>query len=116
MRGILAAVALAAALSGCADPKQPLADVKTQADATIAKLQPTFEMACWSMQAADIAFNVFVAPQADPGIVAIEREAAAVANAICANPPQNTGEVIAAVLQAYKAATIAASITAGPTL
>ena len=84
---------------------------KTKADDAISKAQEQINMACWAMQTADVAFQIFVAPKADPAILANEKKAVEVANAICANPPSNVKEAVASILSAYKVATTAAAVT-----
>lgn len=88
-----------------------VAETKTKADDLVAKAREEINMACWAMQTADVAFQVFVAPKADPAIVENERKAVAAANAICENPPSNVKEAIASILAAYKVATTAAAVT-----
>ena len=90
-----------------------VAETAAKADDVVAKAKEEIAMACWAMQTADVAFHVFVAPKADPAIVENEKKAVAAANAICANPPTNVKEAIAAVLAAYKVATTAAAVTPG---
>ena len=86
-------------------------DTKTKADDAISKARDEINMACWAMQTADVAFQIFVAPRADPAILENEKKAVEVANAICANPPSNVKEAIATILSAYKVATTAAAVT-----
>lgn len=90
-----------------------VAETTLKVDDAIAKAKEEIAMACWAMQTADVAFHVFVAPKADPAIVENEKKAIAAANAICANPPSNVNEAIAAVLAAYKVATTATAVTPG---
>ena len=84
---------------------------KTNADDAIAKAREEINMACWAMQTADVAFQIFVAPRADPAILDNEKKAVEVASATCASPPANVREARATILSAYKVATTAAAVT-----
>jgi hypothetical protein len=86
-------------------------ETTTKADDVIAKAQEEIAMACWAAQTADVAFMTFMAPKADPAIVADVRKAMDVVNTICANPPTNAQEAIATILAAYKKATTATAVT-----
>jgi hypothetical protein len=90
---------------------QQIGTAQTDADSAVAQAQPTIEMACWLVQAADAGFQVYaVGASADPAVVATEKTATGAASAICANPPANVAQAIADVMAAYKsvvAATLA---------
>lgn len=98
-RMVLAALLLTAACSA-----QQIDTAETQSDAAVASAQPTIEMACWLVQAADAGFSAYAASgNADPSVVADEQKAVAGANAICANPPTDVVQAITDVIAAYKA-------------
>jgi hypothetical protein len=76
----------------------------TAADQAVASAQPTIAMACWLAQAADAGFQVYAASaKADATVIADEAKAMAGVNAICAAPPGNVAQAVAAVIAAYKA-------------
>ena len=91
------------ALSACTAEKIQADQAKV--DAAIAKAQPSIEMVCWGIKAADAVFQSVVAPKLTPAQVADEAKAVAAANAICANPPQSSQDAVAIVIAAYKAVT-----------
>lgn len=96
---ILGALALAVACS-----TQQIETAATDGDEAVASAQPTIEMACWLVEAADAGFSAYAASgKADPAAVADEAKAVAGANAICANPPADVSQAIADVIAAYKA-------------
>jgi hypothetical protein len=86
-------------------------ETATKADDVVAKAKEEIAMACWAAQTADVAFTTFMAPKADPAIVADVRKAMEVVNTICASPPTNAQEAIATILAAYKKATTATAVT-----
>lgn len=95
-------VAAAMALGACT--AQQVAQGQGDANDAVAKAQPSIEMACWLVQAADAGFQSYAASaKADAAVVADEKKAIAAANAICANPPANVAQALADVLATYKA-------------
>ena len=79
---------LAAALVLAACTQQQITQTQSDADAAVASAQPTIEMACWLVQAADAGFQAYAASsKIEAGIVNDENKAIAGANAICAIRP-----------------------------
>jgi len=77
---------------------------QNDANVAVAQAQPTIEMACWLVQAADAGFQIYAeSAGADPAVVADEKKAIGAANVICANPPANIAQAIADVMVTYKA-------------
>lgn len=109
MKRIFAAALLPLILAACTATE--VAETTTKADDVIAKAREEINMACWAAQTADVAFTTFVAPKADPAIIADVRKAMDVVNTICANPPSNAQEAVATILAAYKKATTATAVT-----
>lgn len=96
---IFAILLLAAACSS-----QQVEQATAQSDAAVAAAQPTIDMACWLVQAADAGFTAYAATgKADASVVADEQKAVAGANAICASPPSDVADAITDVIAAYKA-------------
>lgn len=98
-------------LAGCTSAQ--VQDTKAKADAVVAKATEEINMACWAMQTASVAFDIVVAPKADPDLVAAVHKAVDVANAICPpnEIPTNVNEAIAAILKAYRVASTATAVT-----
>jgi hypothetical protein len=97
-----AIIAAAVLLGGCT--AQELQQAQNGADQAVSSAQPTIEMACWLVEAADAGFQVYAASHAAAAsVVADERKAIAAADAICAKPPANLAQAIADVLATYKA-------------
>lgn len=89
-------------LSACTALQVDAAAAK--ADQAVAAAQPSIAMACWLAEAADAGFQVYAAgTSAAVGVVADEQKAMAGVTAICAAPPADLAQAIAAVLAAYKA-------------
>jgi len=102
--GILAALCMMAGADLSACTSQQIADGTASADATVAAAQPTIELACWLASAADAGFQAYAASAApDAAVIGDERRAMAAVTAVCAAPPSNTAQAIAAVMSAYKA-------------
>jgi len=98
---LIAAMLTASVISACS-PTQ-VQQAATDANNAVASAQPSIEMACWLVQAADAGFQIYAAsPQADPSAVADEKKAVAAANVTCANPPSNAAQAIADVMATYK--------------
>jgi hypothetical protein len=96
------AILMAIWLSACT--AQQINQATTETNAAVASAQPTIELACWLVAAADAGFQTYAASsKAHSGVVADERKAIAGANAICANPPADVSHAIADVMAAYKA-------------
>ena len=83
---------------------QQIETAATESDAAVASAQPTIEMACWLVEAADAGFAAYASSgKADPAVVADEQKAIAGANTICANPPSDVAQAITDVIAVYKA-------------
>ncbi len=97
------------ALTSCTQATEKAATVVSDVNAGLSDpdVQRGFQMACWSLTAADAAFKVFYAtrPDADAGIVADEAKAISGAQAICAAPPTDLKSATAAILASYRAVT-----------
>jgi hypothetical protein len=102
--GMLALLCVMAGTGLTACSVQQLADAGAQSDSAVAQAQPTIELACWLATAADAGFQAYASStHAAAAMLADESRAMAAVSAICAAPPINTGQAVAAVLQAYKA-------------
>lgn len=89
-------------LSACT--AQQIADATSKADTQVAAAQPTIELACWLAAAADAGFQAYAASaRPDSAVIADERKAMVGVTALCAAPPANTAQAIAAVMATYKA-------------
>ncbi len=103
-------------LAGCSETE--VQQAQSDVNAAVADAQPTIEMACWLVQAADAGFQIYAqSAGADPAVVADETTAVNAANVTCANPPANLAQAIADVMTTYKsvvAATPTPSATAAP--
>lgn len=98
---LIAAVLAASSVSSCS-PAQ-LQQAETDANNAVKSAQPTIEMACWLVQAADAGFQIYAAsPQADPAAVTNEKQAVSAAKVTCANPPSNAAQAIADMMATYK--------------
>ncbi len=97
-------IVLAAALLCAACTSQQLTDTGMKIDTTVASAQPTVEMLCWGVSAADAVFKTTYAagPSADPAVVADEAKAVASSVPICANPPANLVQAVADLAAVYK--------------
>ena len=95
---------LAAALVVAACTQQQITQAQSDANSAVASAQPTIEMACWLVQAADAGFQAYaVSSKIEAGIVSDENKAIAGANAICASPPGDLVQAIAGLMATYKA-------------
>ncbi len=100
------------AVAGCTEAQ--VQQAQSDANATVAEAQPTIEMACWLVQAADAGFQIYAqSAGADPSVVADENTAVNAANVTCANPPANLAQAIADVMVTYKSV-VAATPNAAP--
>lgn len=91
---------------------QQIDTAQSDANGAVAQAQPTIEMACWLVQAADAGFQAYAAgAKVDAGVVADEAKAIAAANGICANPPTDLAQALGDVMATYKAVVAATPAT-----
>lgn len=93
MKRFFSIIAVALALTGCSIISK-IDDAKTKVDDFISDSQNEINMACWSLRAADSAFQYLYAPQASVSVKEYEATAMLAVGEFCNTPPTNATEAL----------------------